>query len=332
MRGGNRTCRSRSRWVMGSSPLARGKPPDEPPGGEGRRIIPACAGETSPSGRLEAPRRDHPRLRGGNAQMLGATGGVHGSSPLARGKPAPGGAQVVELRIIPACAGETPARSPRPPATTDHPRLRGGNTMHATEPDGRSGSSPLARGKLISEPSSFEDHRIIPACAGETRMVARGRSFVTDHPRLRGGNPAETAVRSPARGSSPLARGKRHVRRNVPPARGIIPACAGETPAGAIELQGPRDHPRLRGGNTPSSLSSATSSGSSPLARGKPPPGTGRRRPHGIIPACAGETRWRGRGACRRRDHPRLRGGNDGEGNADHPQPGSSPLARGKPN
>ena len=94
-------------WSFGSSPLARGLLGLD----RGRllwhRIIPARAGFT---GGLRARRpgpSDHPRSRG-------VYGGVHrgvpfwlGSSPLARGLPAPDGVHDAALRIIPARAGFT---------------------------------------------------------------------------------------------------------------------------------------------------------------------------------------------------------------------------------
>ena len=69
----------------GSSPLARGLPPDEDADREGRRIIPARAGFT---GRRRGPwprGRDHPRSRGVYAHGATDDRRCRGSSPLARG-------------------------------------------------------------------------------------------------------------------------------------------------------------------------------------------------------------------------------------------------------
>ena len=70
--------------------------------------------------------------------------------------------------------------------------------------------------------------------------------------------------------------------------------------------------------------------GSSPLTRGKPPPG--QRRPHGrgLIPAHAGKTRKRTRPPRRPRAHPRSRGENQDENIINLSKQGSSPLTRGK--
>ena len=70
--------------------------------------------------------------------------------------------------------------------------------------------------------------------------------------------------------------------------------------------------------------------GSSPLTRGKPPPG--QRRPHGrgLIPAHAGKTRKRTRPHRRPRAHPRSRGENQDENIINLSKQGSSPLTRGK--
>ena len=72
-----------------------------------------------------------------------------------------------------------------------------------------------------------------------------------------------------------------------------------------------------------------TAWGSSPLARGLPPPPSWWRGPSGIIPARAGFTRHRGVDQRLVRDHPRSRGVYPTSGCRSTAGPGSSPLARG---
>ena len=110
---------------QGSSPLARGLPPPNPPTHLRDRIIPARAGFT-PLG-VTGPRisSDHPRSRGVYAVRPPAGARIQGSSPLARGLPPGPRPGQVDRRIIPARAGFTRVRFLPKWAGPDHPRSRG---------------------------------------------------------------------------------------------------------------------------------------------------------------------------------------------------------------
>ena len=69
--------------------------------------------------------------------------------------------------------------------------------------------------------------------------------------------------------------------------------------------------------------------GSSPHARGTPPESALLSFVHGIIPACAGNTRRRYAPLQRQRDHPRMRGEHCPTIYAKSSAVGSSPHARG---
>ena len=168
LRGGNSRTYASSYPFGGSSPLARGKQPPWVPLPWAWGIIPACAGETGIGISIMSKARDHPRLRGGNAGLIGSDAGTSGSSPLARGKHSRVVIDVGNNRIIPACAGETLMAAFLRARETDHPRLRGGNTDALGAGVVGAGSSPLARGKRTSGRHMFVTRRIIPACAGET--------------------------------------------------------------------------------------------------------------------------------------------------------------------
>ena len=71
--------------------------------------------------------------------------------------------------------------------------------------------------------------------------------------------------------------------------------------------------------------------GSSPLARGAPPPPIAREARPGLIPARAGSTRSWPHPAARPRAHPRSRGEHKEVPASEPVRPGSSPLARGAP-
>ena len=99
----------------GSSPHARGLPP----AGQGRarvgRIIPACAGFTSPKCPCCRGASDHPRMRGAYRRRPPIAGTMCGSSPHARGLRLPLRLRREAEGIIPACAGFTGRSSGSPP-------------------------------------------------------------------------------------------------------------------------------------------------------------------------------------------------------------------------
>ena len=110
----------------------------------------------------------------------------------------------------------------------------------------------------------------------------------------------------------------------------LIPAHAGKTASNSCGVTTNPAHPRSRGENTRSLLTSGRHVGSSPLTRGKHTELGECRRGRRLIPAHAGKTRalptLRSPGMA----HPRSRGENvmlvDSEGR----RYGSSPLTRGK--
>ena len=71
---------------------------------------------------------------------------------------------------------------------------------------------------------------------------------------------------------------------------GLIPAGAGQTGSHGVTPQHLRAHPRWRGADTATLALAAAVFGSSPLARGRLPPGYRRLLREGLIPAGAGQT------------------------------------------
>ena len=234
----------------GSSPLARGLPPDAPHPHPGLRIIPARAGFTYCARRETDRWRDHPRSRG--VYDLGSHDGrpTLGSSPLARGLPATRSDDDATQGIIPACAGFYPSGFPRFSR--------------------RLGSSPLARGLRWPPWRATTTPGIIPARAGSTYRPSSPPGRPWDHPRSRGVYDTLVAADLDVEGSSPLARGllisQIHWYQRV----WIIPARAGFTD----RLPLPR----------------AGESGSSPLARGLHTLHAHHQAASRIIPARAGFT------------------------------------------
>ena len=171
---------------MGSSPLARGLRGFGWVVAMGVRIIPARAGFTrSPRPRPFVP-PDHPRSRGVYMTLAKGLAGTAGSSPLARGLLGRCGHPTSSRGIIPARAGFTGWVTAWSVKVADHPRSRGVYGWCGKVCVGGVGSSPLARGLLVSVLLVTVLCWIIPARAGFTLPEPLTPGQVADHPRSRG--------------------------------------------------------------------------------------------------------------------------------------------------
>ena len=171
------------------------------------------------------------------------------------------------------------------------------------------GSSPLARGTHAHRLAERRAGRFIPARAGNTSSRPVNTPCSTVHPRSRGEHPtAPCPTRTASR---------------------FIPARAGNTRS-PTPTTGPRSvHPRSRGEHPSLSRHVGRPCGSSPLARGTPPPSDEEGEAERFIPARAGNTRT-GAGPSRRSAvHPRSRGEHRNCTGSPSRSRGSSPLARG---
>ena len=216
-------------------------------------------------------------------------------------------------------------------ATTnaDHPRSRGVYSASMSMTPVVPGSSPLARGLLLSRLLRLSSRRIIPARAGFTPSRSGVGCVCWDHPRSRGVYHTDGRRSYLFSGSSPLARGLPVVAVGVCGAPRIIPARAGFILELEPSTEDTRDHPRSRGVYSFVVSVVPTRSGSSPLARGLQPCGPDRQRHVGIIPARAGFTASRPKYYTNTWDHPRSRGVYARFGAFLLRRAGSSPLARG---
>jgi len=165
------------RWVRlgsateyGSSPRVRGTQPCRRRHLGARRIIPACAGNSS--GRSSGPecRSDHPRVCGELATASIFMSCWRGSSPRVRGTHHHGVGRRRASRIIPACAGNSGSARTKTSTPSDHPRVCGELTMPGLRSSGASGSSPRVRGTHGKRPACQAAGRIIPACAGNSKV------------------------------------------------------------------------------------------------------------------------------------------------------------------
>ena len=146
---------------------------------------------------------------------------------------------------------------------------------------------------------------------------------------MRGEHQTSSNLSAPFGGSSPHARGALPEPAQGALCLGIIPACAGSTRARPRRSRVRRDHPRMRGEHRWPRRPSLQPPGSSPHARGALDLHLRHRRLAGIIPACAGSTRWASAGTAAPRDHPRMRGEHLPAAHRLVRLRGSSPHARG---
>ena len=152
----------------GSSPRVRGKLPFLRLATHASGLIPARAGKTCGGARSLFRRGAHPRACGENAQCSPRGWDRCGSSPRVRGKPEPRDDRRGVGGLIPARAGKTTGRCPRPGSPGAHPRACGENSYPRDLSDRSLGSSPRVRGKLDEPPSPPVLQGLIPARAGKT--------------------------------------------------------------------------------------------------------------------------------------------------------------------
>ena len=251
----------------------------------------------------------HPRSRGEHPRRRAPARFHSGSSPLARGTPVMAPVHVLHRRFIPARAGNTVHRKRLPARRPVHPRSRGEHRRPGFDARASAGSSPLARGTLISPKSGRTGQRFIPARAGNTVFERPSRPWPTVHPRSRGEHRPRQRILIDSIGSSPLARGTRRGRR-------------GRTGLSTV-------HPRSRGEHSASWDLVYWDRGSSPLARGTLIAARHVEAAERFIPARAGNTTIHLAGIAVLAVHPRSRGEHIAGTCPEGQHGGSSPLARG---
>ena len=275
---------------LGSSPLTRGKPAVVEIAEHCDGLIPAHAGKTGMQAHRLAGKAAHPRSRGENFRASCLSSAVSGSSPLTRGKRPRHPRPLAGLRLIPAHAGKTQVRAVNEETRSAHPRSRGENIAAVNPTFATVGSSPLTRGKPRGGRHVDLDTGLIPAHAGKTTVRA-GRAWRSSaHPRSRGENGGCQVFSGLVLGSSPLTRGKLTVEVLVAQPVRLIPAHAGKTCRDPSRRTIRRAHPRSRGENKRKPPRRRSSTGSSPLTRGKLFSRRRSRSGSGLIPAHAGKT------------------------------------------
>ena len=229
-------------------------------------------------------------MGGGNALSQAGDQGRYGLSPRGRGKRRAGRMALGQVGSIPAWAGETSPQDWPPPPMGVYPRVGGGNPVSQTTDIWLFGLSPRGRGKRIRCRSTAKKARSIPAWAGETTPRRSAGIGSAVYPRVGGGNAPAIARRIRVSGLSPRGRGKRVRLPSGHPARGSIPAWAGETPPAGPTPPYRGVYPRVGGGNPSRCPPANRRGGLSPRGRGKPVNDPAFLRRPGSIPAWAGET------------------------------------------
>ena len=251
------------------------------------------------------------------------------SFPLARGTLYDVEIPPVQMRLIPARAGNTNACARTSLPIRTHPRSRGEHDTSSPSQKCLGGSSPLTRGAHTGSTRHIAELGLIPAHAGSTIFAARSLITIGAHPRSRGEHDGSVRTLCTECGSSPLTRGARIPAFRLVFRRGLIPAHAGSTAGSCIESCSSWAHPRSRGEHVVRKTYALSGVGSSPLTRGAHGPRLRLPLGLGLIPAHAGNTWlvlliswWCGA-------HPRSRGEHCGLLIYPATDPGSSPLARG---
>ena len=336
----------------GSSPRVRGTLSAPLRAVRRSRFIPACAGNSATGGVQPSANPVHPRVCGELDHGGGQSLGQPGSSPRVRGTRPMEYRQRPSCRFIPACAGNSLLPRVRIPFPTVHPRVCGELGSRAADSGCCGGSSPRVRGTRARFRTRTPNGRFIPACAGNSAMVASDGIIPPVHPRVCGELYQQRCAQSRTVGSSPRVRGTRDGRDlgqlpgrfipacagNSPPATvyearalRFIPACAGNSRSAPSPPTAPPVHPRVCGELWSPPDATNVASGSSPRVRGTRVPASGNRAVARFIPACAGNSPWSGAGGDHHSVHPRVCGELCRSAAASAPSVGSSPRVRGTP-
>ena len=162
--------------------------------------------------------------------------------------------------------GEPRFQAARPP---EHPHIRGENCLSIDTLMNLAGTSPHTWGKRGPQSQPTVETRNIPTYVGKTPATCAPPPRPSEHPHIRGENPALTARNASCDGTSPHTWGKRVrvllrevVRRNIPTYVGKTFFPPAPTPPSS-------EHPHIRGENLIAILGINRPLGTSPHTWGK---------------------------------------------------------------
>ncbi len=328
-RGEHDTDKRLMRISGGSSPQARGTQIADLAGYTPDRFIPAGAGNTPRPRTSVSSSAVHPRRRGEHGKIVGINRTVPGSSPQARGTRFLRLLALGVARFIPAGAGNTFGDRQDIHQLSVHPRRRGEHPGGSGLPGDQDGSSPQARGTLMTRHGMRLHRRFIPAGAGNTSLIEASASGSSVHPRRRGEHAWLLLSGMTISGSSPQARGTPSRVCEARLSHRFIPAGAGNTTPPRCSPRGPAVHPRRRGEHISAGRRRSWMAGSSPQARGTLDGVVLLAIGDRFIPAGAGNTQDAAALASSIAVHPRRRGEHAATLADIAPIDGSSPQARG---
>ena len=173
----------------GLSPRVRGNLCQAIAKTDGRRSIPARAGEPYVGCRKLTYRRVYPRACGGTSLKNDTLTHGLGLSPRVRGNLAQTDYGPYRRRSIPARAGEPMRLSRSYSAARVYPRACGGTFRAGKAISSRTGLSPRVRGNHFRNRDGSLSHRSIPARAGEPPTGTGRSARSTVYPRACGGTP-----------------------------------------------------------------------------------------------------------------------------------------------
>ena len=150
-----------------------------------------------------------------------------------------------------------------------HPRGCGADTSPYRMGRFARGSSPRVRGRFRCGDGVGEQHRLIPAGAGQIHYLRAWHIPTWAHPRGCGADVIDCHPRDRERGSSPRVRGRCRQRDATAARAGLIPAGAGQIvgPLTRYRLNGA--HPRGCGADSRPYQPPLACEGSSPRVRGR---------------------------------------------------------------
>ena len=253
---------------VGSPPRVRGTDTRYMSRYHRRGITPACAGNSCGPDTMSAIEEDHPRVCGEQATTIIKEESKVGSPPRVRGTAGRDPEQRHRGRITPACAGNRFLHYQTTRGHKDHPRVCGEQATASLNRMEKGGSPPRVRGTVHMLQLSYADHRITPACAGNSIYSDVEEDSYKDHPRVCGEQWMGCFRRLKHWGSPPRVRGTVQSKGHPAPAWGITPACAGNRGVGPGRMGLSQDHPRVCGEQGSQAAAQHTEEGSPPRVRG----------------------------------------------------------------
>ncbi len=211
-------------------------------------------------------------------------------------------------RSTPTCVGRTSCRWAPPPATTEHPHVRGEDPVRVVGHVAGSGAPPRAWGGCLQRRPQGRRHRSTPTCVGRTQTPGATAHLDREHPHVRGED-GDVRARADRRVGAPLrAWGGLPVRRAVRVALRSTPTCVGRTDSDGV-LHGPlAEHPHLRGEDRAVVSTVTVTGGAPPRAWGGPLHHVQRNPRIRSTPTCVGRTTGVPEQGDTSTEHPHVRG------------------------